>query len=627
MVVDLEEDDEGDEENEEDEGHICRWSKPNCTLKLYNKQVHIWAVPRPDLPEPNSFIGAIRTFDIGTMPLSLRWSNHPPRTHNLPISFFTFSNLQRASSISKSKAQFGGPSSLWFVKVVCTLHVRRNSSLKKDPISDYLRKNLNSSTAFYVIKHMNTNLNNPKLAFSFLEYTKNTLNLVHSVETYSLLLRSLGYLTQVGVHDLAKRVIDLMKIDNVSPDSSLLGFVITSFVNAGKLEVAKELILDHNQPTIEKDEVLNCVVFNKLLSSLVQINHTDEAVDFFENVVGRPQRFISLDTCSFNIVISALCRASEVEKAFGFFNKMTKFGCLPDLVTYNTLVNGFCLAGNVEKAHELLKETCSVNGCSPNVVTFTSVISGYCKLGRMEDAMILFDEMIGHEIRPNTVTFNVIINGFCKIGDMGSTLNVYEKMVDLGCTPDVITFTSIIYGHCRVGELDHGLKIWDEMNRRKLYPNLYTFSVIINALCEKGRLNEARDVLRQLKARDDIVAKTFVYVPVIDGFCKAGDVDEANEIVKEMEEKRCRLDKVTFTVLIIGHCMKGRMAESISLFRKMVGVGCVPDSVTVNSLVSRLLKAGMPKDAFELMRSGSAMAAAIQTETLCSNKTYTRVSE
>ncbi|KAI3746009.1 hypothetical protein L6452_08424 [Arctium lappa] len=545
------------------------------------------------------------------MPLSLRWSNHihPPRTHNFPICLFSFSNLQlvsKLSSISKPEGQFGGASFVWFVKLVCTLYVRRNASVNEVRISDYLRKNLNSLTAFSVIEHMNSNWNNPKLAFSFLEYTKTKLNLVHSIETYSFLLRSFGYVTQVGVHDLAKKVIDLMRVDEVMPDSSLLGFVITSFVNAGKFEVAKELIVDHSRSSIEKDGVLSCVVFNKLLSSLVKSNQVDEAVAFFENVILR-SRCYSPDACSFNIVISALCRAREVDKAFGFFNKMRKFGCLPDLVTYNTLLNGFCRAGNVDKAHELLRETCMVDGCSPNVVTFTSVISGYCKLGKMEEAMVLFDNMINHGIKPNTVTFNVIIDGFGKIGNMVSVLNMYEKMVDLGCTPDVITFTSIIDGHCRIGELQQGLKIWDEMNRINIYPNIYTFSILINTLCEKGRLNEACDLLRELKKRDDIVPKTFVYIPVIDGFCKAGDVDEANVIVKEMMERRCKPDKVIFTILIIGHCMKGRMVEAISLFQKMLVVGCAPDSVTVNSLVSRLLKAGMPKDAFEIRKAASGM--------------------
>ncbi|KAJ0577314.1 putative tetratricopeptide-like helical domain superfamily [Helianthus annuus] len=527
--------------------------------------------------------------------MRLRLFNQSPKTSF--SCFFPISNVSRYSSVSKS-GQMGGLLPLWFVKVVCTLHVRRKSSLKEAHVLDYFRRNLSSDIAFSVIKHMISNLNKPKLGYSFLEYSKNVLNLVHSVETYSFVLSSF---CQAGVHDLVKLVIGLMRSDGLVPDSSVLGFVVISFVNAGEFEVARELVIDHSRNSVEDCSVLSCFVVNKLLRSLVKSNRVDDAVDLFENVILGSQCFSS-DAYTFNIVLSGLCKTKEVEKAFGLFNTMIVFGYEPDSVTYNTLLNGFCRAGDVDKAHELLKEV-----RSPDVVSFTSVISGYCKLGKMEDALVLFDNMMGRGIRPNTITFNVIIDGFGKIGNMVSVLTMYEKMVNLGCTPDVITFTSIIDGHCRVGEVHEGLKIWDEMNRRNLYPNVYTFSVLIHSLCKESRLNEARDLLRQLKKRGDIVAKAFVYNPVIDGFCKAGNVDEANTIVKEMEEKRCKLDKITFTILIIGHCMKGRMVEAISLFDKMLTLGCVPDLVTVNSLASRLLKAGMPKEAFEIRKAASGV--------------------
>ncbi|PWA58577.1 Pentatricopeptide repeat-containing protein [Artemisia annua] len=501
-----------------------------------------------------------------------------------------------------SKSQHGSVS-IWFLKVICTLYVRPNASLKK---THFLRNNLSPDSAFRVIRYMDYNWKDPKLAFGFLEYSRSVLNVVHGIESYEFVLRSL---CQVGGLELAKLVLELMRGDGLLVlDKSLLGFVITSFVNAGEFEVAKELVIDYTRSSVGNNGVgvVSFLVINRFLSSLVKSDRVDEAVAFFENVVLRSQCCL-VDSYSFNIVISGLCKAREVDKAFGIFNKMKNFDCLPDSVTYNTLMNGCCRVGKVDKAHKLLREVCRVDGCSADVVTFTSVISGYCKVGQMEEALNLYNNMIDRGIRPNTITFNVIIDGFGKIGDMGSVLNMYGKMLTFGCTPDVITFTSILDGHCRVGELHQGLKIWDEMNRRNLYPNIYTFSILINSLCKESRFSEARDLLRQLKKRGDIVAKAFIYNPVIDGFCKAGNVDEANVIFKEMEEKRCKPDKLTFTILIIGHCAKGRMVEAISLFDKMLIVGCAPDLVTVNSLASRLLKAGMPKEAYEIRKAALGM--------------------
>ncbi|XP_076952835.1 uncharacterized protein LOC143626730 [Bidens hawaiensis] len=432
-------------------------------------------------------------------------------TYILPIYPFRLPNLQRVakiSSVSNPQAQTEGSASLWFVKVVCTLHVRRKSSVKEAVFSDYLRKNLNPHIAFSVIEHTISNWNDLKLGFSFLQYIKNTLNLVHSIETYSFVLRSFCH---AGVHDLAKDVIDLMKVEGSVPDSMLLGLVLTLFVNASKLEFVKELIIDHCYS--------NFFVVNKLLSSWVKNNKVDEAVYFFENIVLRSESFAP-DVYAFNIVISGLCRVGEVNKGFSLFNQMRMFNCLPDSMTYNTLLNGFFRVGNITKAHVLLNQVCMVDECSPDV-SFTSVISGYCKLGKMKE-VFLFDDMIDNGVKHNTITFNVIIDGFGKKGNIGFMLDMYEKMLTFGCTPDVITFTSIIDGHCRVGDLQNGLKIWDDMSRKNLYPNLYTFLIFIHSLCKDSRLNEARDLLRELKKRRDIVAKAFIYNPVIDGFCKAG---------------------------------------------------------------------------------------------------------
>ncbi|KAL2537151.1 Pentatricopeptide repeat-containing protein [Forsythia ovata] len=500
-------------------------------------------------------------------------------------------HAQKESSHSHS-------STLWFVKVVCTLCVRDSQFLTIFS-SDYFRKNLNPFIAFSVIQHINSRLNNPRLAFSFFQYTRLNLNLIHSIPTFELLLRSL---CQMGLHDLANLAYEYMKTDGFFPNSPLLDYIVSSFVNAGRFSTAKEILILQAELYNEKAEVVSSFVCNNLLSLLCKTHRVDEAVNFFRDHILRLRGFCP-DTCSFNIIMRGLCRVAKVDKAFEFFDIMRSFDCLPDLVTYNTLINGLCRVGNVDRARMLLRGLQSQGDFFPDIVTFTSIISGYCKLGKMEEAADLFNEMSNCGIRPNLITFNVLIDGFGKKGDMVSASEIYERMVGGGCHPDVFSFTILIDGHCRAGGLEQGLKLWDEMNERKVSPNLFTFSVLINALCKENRLNEARDLLRQMRWREDIIPQPFIYNPVIDGFSKSGNVDEANAIVAEMEAKGCSPDKLTFTILILGHCMKGRMSEAISIFNKMLTVGCVPDSITTNSLVSCLRKAGMANEAYKIEQS------------------------
>ncbi|XWS72266.1 hypothetical protein CRYUN_Cryun02cG0025300 [Craigia yunnanensis] len=468
----------------------------------------------------------------------------------------------------------------WFIKVVCTLFVY--SQPLDDGCLGYLSKNLTPLIEFEVVKW----LNNPAYGFKFFEFSRVNFNITHSFWTYNLLMRSFCHM---DLHDSAKLVFDYMKIDGHLPDSTTLGFMISSFGRAGEFGMAKKLLAE-----VQSDEVVVSIfALNNLLNMMVTQNRLEEAVSLYkENLESN----FYPDTWTFNILIRGLCRVGKVDQAFEFFNDMRSFGCFPDIVTYNTIINGLCRANEVNRGHSLLNEIQSRDDCSPDVVTYTSVISGYCKLGKMEEASALFSEMINSGTGPSVVTFNVLIDGFGKVGDMISAKSMYEKMVSFGCIADVVTFTSLIDGYCRIGDVNQSLQLWNSMKVRNISPNVYTFAITINALCKENRLHEAHEFLRELQCRN-IVPKPFIFNPVIDGFCKAGNLDEANLIVMEMEEKKFHPDKVTFTILIIGHCMKGRMLEAMSIFNKMLSVGCTPDGVTVHSLISCLLKAGMPNEA------------------------------
>ncbi|XP_057522462.1 pentatricopeptide repeat-containing protein At2g06000-like [Amaranthus tricolor] len=480
------------------------------------------------------------------------------------------------------------PSESWYAKVICTLFCFRSHYFNLH--SDFLAKTLTPFIAFQVVRKLDFDRKNPTLAFKFFELSRINLGLIHSFGTYDYLLRSL---CQVGLFDYASLVLDWMMVDGYTLNFSVLGFLIGSFSDSGRFEIAQKLLLQAESGEFNR----NPFVYNKFLNCLVRQNRVDEAVTFFSEKM-MPKS--CLDVCSFNILIRGLCRAGQVDKALKFFEDMVNFGLSPDVISYNTIIDGFCRVNKVDKARELLMELRSRDGVSPDVVTFTSILSGYCKLNKMNEASILFENMTSIGIRPTLVTFNILIDGFSKVGDMDSVSAMYEKMLSFGCFPDVVTFTSHIDGYCRIGELDKALNLLREMVNRNVPPNKYTFSILIIALCKENRLNEACDLLRQLKLRNDIVLQPFMYNSVIDGLCKAGKVDEANVIVSEMDERNCKHDKYTYTILIIGHCMKGRMLEAIKIFNKMLSVKCTPDDVTVKSLLSCLVKAGMPGEASQI---------------------------
>ncbi|XP_064999111.1 pentatricopeptide repeat-containing protein At2g06000-like [Musa acuminata AAA Group] len=484
------------------------------------------------------------------------------------------------------------PTDLWIAKLVSTVfHLSPSPAIAADRIAP-IRHLLSPSVALAALRRHA----DPLSALAFFELSCSAFGITHSAAAFRFVIRSL---CQSGFHDDALKVFDQMANEGHGIEESFLEFLAVSCIESGKLDLAVGLLGRASEFSCRYQSY----TLNKLLSLLVGRNLVNDAVLFLRQHLH--SEFLTPDTCSFNIVIKGLCRLGDIDAAFNFSDQMRSFGCSPDMVTHNTLIDGLCRAKQLDRAQELLQRIQLDGSSLPNVVTYTSVISGYCKMGKMEEALGVFSEMTGAGIRPSRVTYNVLIDGYGKVGDMLSAVSVYERMLASGCPPDVVTFTSLIDGYCRSGWLDDAMKLWNEMSQRELKPNAYTYAVAINSFCRMNRLNEARKLLKELKGRRDVMPHAFIYNPVIDGLCKCGRVDEANVVVLEMEERRCKPDKFTYTILIIGHCMKGRMAEAIALFQKMVSSGCTPDSITVNSLVSFLLKAGMPNEINKIMLTAS----------------------
>ncbi|KAG6498095.1 pentatricopeptide repeat-containing protein At2g06000-like [Zingiber officinale] len=475
------------------------------------------------------------------------------------------------------------PSDLWIAKIVSTIFRLAPTPAAAEPRLSPLRPVLSPSVVLAALRR----LRDPLSALGLFYLSRSDLGVVHLPQAFTFLI---SCLCRSGLQDVALKLFDEMASEGHTVDGSFVEFLANSCIEAGKFDLATGFLAAVSKYGYR----LQAYTFNKLLTLLVREERVSDAVLLLRQHLGF--QFLSIDTCSFNILIKGLSRVGDMDTALEVFNQMQSFGYVPDIITYNILIDGLCRADQVNNGHKILQKVRSDSASVPNVVTYTSVISGYCKIGKMEEAYQVFDEMIGAGIKPSRITYNVLINGYGKMGNMPSAISLYERMLVCGCPPDVVTFTSLIDGYCRSGLLNDAMKLWDEMNQRELKPNAYTFSVVIHCLCRKNKVGDARNLLKVLNGRRDVVPRAFIYNPVIHGLCKVGNIDEANSVLLEMEERSCTPDKYTYTILIIGHCMKGRMFEAIAIFQKMVNSGCTPDSITVDSLISCLLKAGIPHE-------------------------------
>ncbi|KAF3443623.1 hypothetical protein FNV43_RR13313 [Rhamnella rubrinervis] len=274
-----------------------------------------------------------------------------------------------------------------------------------------MTENLTPSLAFEVIKR----LNNPRLGLKFFEFTRMNLSMSHTFWTYDFLMRSDGH----------------------SPDYSIIEFLVFSYAQIGKLDIAAKLLEEVHSDAV----TVSAIAYNKSLNVLVKRNQVHVAISLFR-------------------------KTNEVDK-----------GC------------------------RLLKEVQLRKELSPNVITFTSVISGYCKLGRMKEASILFAKMLTFGIKPNAITFNALIDGFGKAGEMGSALfmqlnqgvNLWHQMNARNIPPNGHTFV-LIQALCKVNRLDEARDFLRQLKWVALFQNLFV-QPVIDGFCKAGNIDEANIIV------------------------------------------------------------------------------------------------------------------------------------
>ncbi|KAF2287919.1 hypothetical protein GH714_003219 [Hevea brasiliensis] len=405
----------------------------------------------------------------------------------------------------------------WFVKVVASLFVRSRSL---DACLGYLCENLTPLIAFEVIKRFG----NSKVGLEFLEFSRLNLSLTHSFSTYNLLMRSL---CQMGLHDLAKMVFDYMKSDGHLPHNTLVGFLVTSFAQAGKLDLAKKLLAEVQVEGIGAFGIAISSRYLDLQYSYPRVNELDRGCDLLKEVQSRND--CSPDVVTYTSIISGFCKLGKMGEASVLFEEMIRSGINPNVVTFNVLIDGFGKISNMVAAKAMLEKMVPF-GCLP-VVTFTSLIDGYCRTGQVLLALKMWDTMKVRNLFPNVYTYAILINSLCKVNRLHEARDFLRQLKCSKVVPKPFLYNPVIDGYCKAGNLDEANLIVTEMEEKRCNPDKVTFTILIIGHCMKGRLHEAIDIFNKMLtigcAPDSITVNS-----LISCLLKAGLPNEAFHIVQ-----------------------------------------------------------------------------------------------
>ena len=319
--------------------------------------------------------------------------------------------------------------------------------------------------------------------------------------------------------------------DNVKPDQSSYGTVISALARKGRASEAEEVLrelLNEYERTMNPDLAPSRIHFNALIDAWAKSREKGAAqraealVENMTVLAGITNNNALLpDVISFNSVLNAWAKstdpsaASRAEAILEKMHKMDESGIpavKPNIRSYNTVLD--CLANSKEgaagKKAEALLETMLIRceagelDLRPNIISFNSVIKAFGK-SRDRDAAAnadaLFDRMKALGVNPDSRTFNAIISTWTNSRDPQSAekaesyFSQMKKLYERGdnsCKPSTIVYNAVL-NSCSTSKdpkaFERARWFFNEMKRRAdgdsdedCMPNVITFNSLLNVV-------------------------------------------------------------------------------------------------------------------------------------------------
>ncbi|KAL7204595.1 hypothetical protein ACSBR2_017633 [Camellia fascicularis] len=290
--------------------------------------------------------------------------------------------------------------------------------------------------------------------------------------------------------DLLKDLMD----SGYRADLSIYNSLIEGLCNLNHVDKARKLF----QVTVQEGLEPDFVTVDPMMLSYVELKRMDdfcnlllqlqnlgfEIIDylsrFFSFMVRKEARIMMAlklfedlkvkDYCSvsiYNILMEALHKIGEVNKALSLFHELNDSKFEPDSSTHSNAITCLVEVGDIQEActcYNKIKEMSSV----PSIAAYCSLVKGLCKIGEVDAAMMLIRDCLANvPSGPMQFKYILTILHVCKSNDAEKVIEVLNEMMEIGYPPDIILYSAIISGMCKHGTLEEARKVFSDMRERK----------------------------------------------------------------------------------------------------------------------------------------------------------------
>merc|ERR1719327_1189849 len=231
-------------------------------------------------------------------------------------------------------------------------------------------------------------------------------------------------------------------------------------------------------------------------------------------------------------LIRACLQRKELGHAMELYEEMGKNDIPCTLTSFNMLIDALARASDMTRVARLFRDMCQKN-VAPDLITYSTLIKGYCVKGELESAMQLFTLMRKRGIKPDAILFNSILDGCAHKQMRTLTEQVLGDMEEEGVKPSNFTLSILVKLYGRCGDLEKAFEVVETYPKRFSFDlNAQVYTCLMSACISNGQLDRALSVLEQMKqANCGADAKT--YQTLLTGCLKHDNLESAVRLVDD----------------------------------------------------------------------------------------------
>merc|ERR1740121_405598 len=298
---------------------------------------------------------------------------------------------------------------------------------------------------------------------------------IKAAHTYGSLIRSYGFLNDInGVWATWRE----MKAKRIAPSCITLGCMVEAVTNNGEPETG--LLLIHEMLAEESTRSLvNAVIYCSVLKGFCHRKRYDRVWAVHEEMRKYKMQY---SIVTYNALVDACARSSEMSRVPGLLDKMTNEGIEPNVITYSTVLKGYCQDNRLDKAFEVLADMKKSSNISPDEVTYNTLLDGCARYGMFDRGLALLKDMEAAGVTPSNFTLSVVAKLANRSRRNDEAFKLCEELAArYNIRLNMHVYNNLVHACTTCGNLPRALDTFERMLSERVKPDVRTYALLLRA--------------------------------------------------------------------------------------------------------------------------------------------------